>query len=169
MPTPQELQAMFDKQAIYEVVMRYSRAVDRIDMELWRSCFHPDATLLFEGLFRGSVDEMEPTVSQFLNSLDGTMHVISNHFIDVRGDVARGETYVNSYHWGTPRDDPQKNFTTGSRYIDRFERRGGEWRIADRQCLRSFVRLESGFVTNPPLEGWPSASRDRTDPVYAPF
>jgi hypothetical protein len=34
------LQSLADKQAIYEVLLRYCRGIDRIDMDLVRSAFH---------------------------------------------------------------------------------------------------------------------------------
>ncbi|WP_221890845.1 nuclear transport factor 2 family protein [Microbispora sp. KK1-11] len=32
-----------DQQEIHEVVLRYCRGVDRLDMDLVRSAYHPDA------------------------------------------------------------------------------------------------------------------------------
>lgn len=161
-----KLQLLADKQEIYDVLMRCARGSDRYDMELFKSAFHPDATMVYEGLFQGDAEEVFQRVEKFHQTLDGTMHVISNHLADVDGDVAYAETYVNAYHWATPRDDLTRNFTTGSRYIDRLERRNGEWKIARRITLRNFVRHEPGLITTPPPEEGPHASRDRTDPVY---
>jgi len=79
---------------------------------------------------------------------------------------------VNAYHWAPPYDDPESNFSTGSRYVDRFERRGGEWRISERTCVRNWLRVEvgSGELQVPTVEnGWPAQRRDRTDAVYAPL
>lgn len=160
------LKLLLDKQQIYEVIVRYARGADRFDMELYRSCFHPDATMIFENLFQGDAEEVFRRVEEFQSGLDGTMHIIANHLADVRGDVAFAETYVNAYHWGTPRDDTTKNFITGSRYVDRFERRDGEWRIARRITLRGFVREEAGFIIREAESGTPHGSRDRADPSY---
>ena len=41
--TDSQLQELLDKQALYEVVARYCRGVDRADEELVRSAYHPDA------------------------------------------------------------------------------------------------------------------------------
>src|ERR1700678_964743 len=40
-----ELRTLVDKTQIHDVLMRYSRGVDRGDGELVVSCFHPEATL----------------------------------------------------------------------------------------------------------------------------
>ena len=39
-----ELATLLAKQAITEVVVRYARAIDRLDEALLRSVFHPDST-----------------------------------------------------------------------------------------------------------------------------
>jgi hypothetical protein len=48
------------------------------------------------------------------------------------------------------------------RYLDRFERRGGEWRIAFRQVLVDIARpgLDPGEFA--------AGRRDRRDPSYEP-
>ena len=42
-----------DRQAIHDVVVRYCRAVDRMDRELLLTCYHPDA-IDHHGIFVGS-------------------------------------------------------------------------------------------------------------------
>ncbi len=51
--TEAALRLMLDKQEIHEVMMRYCRAIDRMDEELLRSVYHPDA-IDNHGLFNGA-------------------------------------------------------------------------------------------------------------------
>ncbi len=54
----------------------------------------------------------------------------------------------------------------GLRYVDRLERRDGEWRIADRRCVFDWSRRDT--ITGEwdlPGEALRGA-RDRNDPVY---
>ena len=55
----------------------------------------------------------------------------------------------------------------GGRYVDRFERRDGVWRIAYRQGVNEWMRYEAasdrGFFDRPASE---RGRRDRSDPVY---
>jgi hypothetical protein len=51
----------------------------------------------------------------------------------------------------------------GIRYLDRFERRGGEWRIARREVRYEWQRLDP---LDPREPDWTLGSRDRLDPVY---
>ena len=100
MSLERQLQDLADKQAIYEVVARYCRGVDRLDLELVRSCYHPDAREHHPG-FDGGRDDYIAWIGQGLVRFEGTMHVIANHLVEIDGDLARAETYVNAYHWST--------------------------------------------------------------------
>jgi hypothetical protein len=124
---------MDDAPAIHDVVVRYCRGIDRRDRELVRDCYWPDATDDHAGAFAGSRDEFVEWVFHVLERFTMTMHVVANHLVEVDGDGADAETYGIAYHRGEPFDDPRRNYTTGFRYLDRFERRDGEWRIAARR------------------------------------
>jgi ketosteroid isomerase-like protein len=148
-------QILLDERAIYELLTRYSRGVDRCDEELLRSCYHPDATD-DHGWFKGlGIDFAGEVVARHKGG-PITQHSISNVRLDVRGDVAYGETYVTLRTTG-PNGEPVSGF---GRYIDRFERRDGEWRIADRK-----VTLE-GAPPGQDLTRFLQATQDRTDPSY---
>ena len=68
------------------------------------------------------------------------------------GDIAQVESYVLAWH---PVYDEQAGREThalaGGRYLDRFERRDGEWKIADRRVVLDWTR------TSLPGEEWPIA------------
>jgi hypothetical protein len=138
------LQQLLDRQAIADVVLRYCRGIDRRDLELVRDCYHPDATDE-HGPFTGTRDEYVDWVAGVLTRFTGTMHVVANQLIELDdagdGGEARSETYGVAYHWGDPPDDPRRNFTTGFRYVDRFARREGEWRIAQRVAVREWTHV----------------------------
>ncbi len=114
------MQELVDRQAITDVVLRYCRGIDRLDLELVRDCYHPDATDE-HGTFTGTRDEYVDWVAGVLTRFTGTMHVVANQLVELDGDDdARSETYGVAYHWGDPPDDARRNFTTGFRYVDRF-------------------------------------------------
>jgi SnoaL-like domain len=166
------LRELADRQAIVDVVLRYCRGIDRLDLELVRSCYHEDATDE-HGTFTGTRDEYVDWVAGILIRFTGTMHVVANQLVEVDGDAdtARCETYGVAYHWGEPPEDPRRNFTTGFRYVDRFARRGGEWRIAGRVAVREWthvVAAEQQLVIPPDRDGR-RGRRDRDDPSYEVF
>jgi hypothetical protein len=165
-PDP-EMQALLDKQAIHEVVLRYCRGIDRLDPELVRSCYHPEATD-DHGRFTGGRDEFIEWVMGTLQRFDGTMHVVANHLTELDGDTAVAETYGIAYHFGSPPEDHRRNFTTGFRYVDRFERREGVWKIAARVAVREWTHkvLPEQIWSIPPERDGRRGQRDRTDAVY---
>jgi hypothetical protein len=147
------LRELLDKQAIAEVVLRYCRGIDRMDRELVRSCYHPDATDS-HGSFEGGIDAFLDWVWRLLARYESTMHFVGNLLVEPRGDVARAETYGVAYHRSAS-EDPKLSLTTGFRYVDRFERRDGEWRIAERIAVTEWVRRED------PATRWPIAATMR--------
>lgn len=163
---PDAVQELLDKQAVYEVVLRYCRGIDRLDMELVRSCYHPDGVDHHTG-FTGGRDEYVAWVEGALGRLGGTMHVVANHLVELDGDTAYSETYGTAHHWGEPTEDPGVNFVSGFRYVDRFERRDGQWRIAERHAVREWTRSIPAAVVRQKEGSGPSPRRDRDDPVYA--
>ena len=161
------VRVLLDQQAIRDVVLRYCRGIDRLDLELVRGCYHPDATD-DHGPFRGTRDEYVDWVGGVLTRFTATMHLVANQLVEVDGDTARSETYGVAYHRGDPPEDHRCNFTTGFRYVDRFERRDGEWRIATRVAVREWthtVTAEQQVIIPPERDGR-RGKRDRTDAVY---
>ena len=134
------LQALLDKEEIREVTYRFARGVDRHDWELIRSCYHDDAVDR-HGVFDGPAGEYVTWVAANVPALaDTTTHHISNGLIELHGDLAFCESYVLAAHRYTRKDGTKADFLVGARYIDRFERRRGEWRIAERQLLWDWAR-----------------------------
>jgi SnoaL-like domain len=158
------LDELLAKQEIYEVVLRYCRGVDRLELDLVRSAYHPDGVDHHTG-FDGTIDEYVEWVSAALARFRGTMHLIANHSVDLYGDVAVVETYGTAVHWGDPPDEPRRNFTSGFRYVDRMQRRDGCWAIAERWAVREWTRSDVGLAMAKEGTG-PSGSRDRSDPLY---
>jgi len=93
-------------------------------------------------------------------------HYLGNHLCQVDGEQALAETYQFSFYWAVPGADPKLNTQNSGRYLDRYERRGGAWRVIHREFIRnfSFPIAPAGFGT--PGNGWPLAAQDRSDPAY---
>jgi len=152
---------------IEQVVYRYCRGIDRLDRELVRGCYHPDATDEHGG-FTGDRDEFVTWVFALLDRYTSTTHLIGNVFIEVDGEVALCESYGVATHRGpTGADfDPRLNLSTGFRYVDRFERRDGTWAIARRIALVEWSRVETPDTQWSVPDHHRRGARDRSDPVY---
>jgi len=165
------LATLLDKQEIEEVVLRYCRGIDRRDFALVRSCYHDDARD-HHGSFSGGVDDYIAWVDKLTARYRFTMHFVANVLIeldpkagDAPADHAVSEAYGVSLHRS---DDPKPymNLATGFRYLDRFERRGGAWRIAERTAIGEWS------IEVPQDRWWAipedhlSGQRDASDTIY---
>lgn len=162
---PSAVQRLVDAEAIRDVVRRYCRGIDRMDLALVRSCYHPDA-VDDHGTFVGTVDEYLTWVERLLGRYDATFHLVANQLVEVDGDRARSETYGIAHHRSSD-PDPKRNLTVGFRFLDRFERRDPDgWRIARRVATTEWVQ------TVTPEQGWPIPDdiavgrRGPDDPLY---
>jgi SnoaL-like domain len=63
-----------------------------------------------------------------------TQHILGQILITLNGDAARSETHVIAYH-RVDLGDEHIDAVIGGRYLDRLERRKGQWRIAERTML----------------------------------
>jgi len=170
MDDAQELAGLLAEREIHRVLMRYARGIDRRDFALVASCYRPGATG-DHGSFKGPVEDFVAWVPGALERFDTTMHFLGNVLIDLNGPapatraerwVAHVETYCVAYHRlrGVDVDS-----IAGLRYVDRFERRDGSWRIADRCIVVEWNRRDEvdapGFGPD-----YLRGTHDRSDPVY---
>ena len=92
-----ELRVLLDKQALYELVIRYVRGVDRNDREMVLACFHADAFLHYNTNQGSAVDFYEQLWAATESAAGGIprgQHAVTNALFEVRGDVAYGESYL---------------------------------------------------------------------------
>lgn len=129
-----EIDAVLSKQALHELLMTSCRAVDRGDEDLLRTVYHADAAVV-TGVFNGNAMEFCPFIINAIRTgMKSTFHSIANEWFDISGDNAVGESYVIAFSTRTDGGKDQESIV-GGRYLDRYERRNGTWKIAE----RSFV------------------------------
>jgi hypothetical protein len=158
------LQELIDKQAITETIYRYARSMDRLDRELGYGVFWPEATTdyheqMYQGTGYGLVDMV---MDAHLNYVAHS-HQFSNILITVDGDAARSETYGDVTLRRIDEDGTAIDSRNLGRYVDRWEKRSGEWRIIDRKYLHDFDQSgpsAGDFMT--------TGRRDHGDPSYFP-
>lgn len=136
-----------DIQSIRDVAHRYCRGVDRLDADEMRSAYWPDA-VDDHGVFVGNAMEFVDRVIASHDRWRATMHCILNHHIELDGDGigARGEIYNVTYLFhaeGNAMD------TWWGRYLDRYEQRNGEWRVAHRVCVHEGTRINGSSEPMP--------------------
>ncbi|MFZ9394928.1 MAG: nuclear transport factor 2 family protein [Erythrobacter sp.] len=152
--------------AIRAVLAGYCRAVDRADADLLEACFWGDATVDYGG-YKGAAAPFCPLLVEAIRAWGQTHHQLGQTLVEFTGgDAARVETYVTAGHF--PAGGQLDEMTYLGRYLDRFERRGDEWRIADRVIVMSWTRV--GPVSHDPagsaVAGLRTAARKPDDPLY---
>lgn len=141
MSPPPEIAELIDQQRIHDVMMRYCRGVDRLDAELLRSTYWADAWD-DHGLFSGRRDDFVAWVIPFLRETFSTViHKIGNELVEIDRDIAFSESYFTGYYELIHEGRPHSRMSCG-RYIDRFERRDGEWRVAQRTVVNDWGRID---------------------------
>ena len=159
-----------DREAIRDCLYRYARGIDRADEEMLRSAYWPDATDDHAGIYNGPAGAFIEMAIRDLPGQGDTMHVVSNPLIRIDGDEALVESYVYAVHRMTF-DGVLRDVIGAGRYLDRFERRDDEWRIAHRVATVDWVRdypdtvdwPTSAFGSNPADRG----ARKPADKSYA--
>ena len=186
-------QAILDRHAIENTIARYARGIDRLDLELLKSVFHPDGmnhSYDGDGNLHDWCETVIPALASFFAA---TMHHITHKSIEIVGDRAVSESYFIAWHLITGDRDKVVRFfgelyasemqasdhldaghehLCGGRYLHRWERRDGVWRISER--IGTIEWNHFGHAT-PAEEGSlmatirPMAHRNSEDPVYALF
>ena len=133
---------MDDRAAITELLFRYARGVDRIDIPLIKSTYWPGA-IDDHGVFVGTGHDFADHIAEPLTHFASTQHSITNVSIELDGTRARSECYISVTHV-VPRRGEDLLFRMGGRYLDRFEKRGAEWRNAARLLLLDWLELPPG-------------------------
>jgi SnoaL-like domain len=133
-----EVRDLAARRDIYRAVCRYARGQDRMLPEIQRTAFHPEAYIDC-GLFAGDGDAWTEFAQNIFATMKGTQHLLGQVDIEVHGDVAEGEVYFIAWHRIIEAENDRDWFFAG-RYIDHYEKRDGEWRIAKRRELVDWVR-----------------------------
>jgi hypothetical protein len=157
------LQAQAD---VRERVLGAARALDRLDRDLLRAQFWEDASVDYGRIYQGPVADFVDIAMGFQGSMRDTQHFVGNVAIEIDGDEARAESYVHAHHV-IVQGDERVQLMIGGRYLDRLERRAGEWRIVFRTELLDWGRwlpmTDRWFEDNAELE---KGLRGRLDASY---
>ena len=161
-----------DREAIRDCLYRYARAIDRSDADLLRTVYWPDAIddhVLYIGNAYEFIDWCVPLLAQ----VEHSQHMLGNVQIDLDGDTARVETYYHAYERRRRASSEPYEMFVGGRYLDKFERRQGEWRILHRYVtwdwwrhFRDSMDVEKGVFGTGPVR---MSGKFPDDPLYTLF
>jgi hypothetical protein len=161
-----DVQYLKDRQAILDCIARHARGHDRHDIELLTSAYHPDGTDE-----HGHAINPGPKYGEWANAIHGAgsqlhTHNITTHICEINGDLAHCESYVIVLLL-------DKNGTTArmisGRYIDRLEKREGQWKIALRRSTVDVLLAGDASVLKHPAftaQGYTKGLWDKRDVSY---
>ena len=165
-----------DREEIRDIIAAYAHAIDRRRWDIMQNLFHDDAEFAFgtvAGDWQGFVEQARALIDPCL----ATQHQLGQTLLSFDGDICHAETYMTAMHtipagYPVPEVFPDKgkiySAIVAGRYVDRFEKRNGEWRIAHRTGLydwREFREVEGVDLSDTP-EG-AAGYHDERDPSTA--
>ena len=170
-----------DRFMIQDLIYRWCRAVDRLDRQGMLDVFWPGA-IDSHGPYIGPAEGLVDWILERHKPIQVSSHFIGNLLSEVATEeVALVESYVRTIQQYQPaakhqlaqltggavgRPDAAVDMFTSSRYIDRVERRCGEWRIARRDLAQDWKQIaEVQYKALQPQEGWIIGRRDGSDAV----
>ena len=131
---------MADREAIRQCLYRYCRGIDRMDADLILSAYWPDATDEHGNFAARTAQEFVDHAMPILQGMEQTSHFLGNILIEVDGNEAYVESYVQAFHRLRKPDGTRYENISSSRFLDRMERRDDEWRIKRRVVVRDWFR-----------------------------
>jgi hypothetical protein len=169
-----------DRLEIQDVMYRWCRAIDRLDYDEIRAVFHADATDT-HGIYNGNIEGLISWIRERHRTITFSMHQVSNMLIEfATPEVAMSEAYLRTIQrYPAEAAAALKQLANGyepvgasdlwtcSRYIDRFERRDGAWKIAQRVLAQEWKVITP--VPSPApghVPGSVVGRRDAEDPFY---
>jgi hypothetical protein len=153
--TSDDLWAM---QEITAVIHRYCRALDRMDAELGYSVWHEDGQADY-GNFQGTGRAFIDFANEYHRALVSHSHFVGNVLIELDGDRATSETYVDVILL-EEKGGRYLALHGRGRYLDRWSRRDGRWALDHRTHLIDLVTTQETDGVGP------AGRRDATDPSY---
>ena len=157
---------LMDRMAISDCIATHARGCDRHDVDLITAAYHPDGVDEHGWVTNAGVDYGEWANRTHAATSQVHTHNITTHTCEIEGDIAHAESYVIVVLLGL---DGRNARVISGRYIDRLERRDGQWRIEVRRStvevmfLADASVLQSSFFKD---TGYLVGTRDRSDLSY---
>jgi hypothetical protein len=125
------LDEISDRLEIQELMVAYCYAIDNRDWDALDEVFTPDAMIDYSEMVgvKGRLPEIKEFLSQSMQMLGATQHIISTTKIKIEGDRAYGKTICTNPMVLKPNDHLM---VVGLWYRDEFVRTEKGWRISSR-------------------------------------
>jgi len=126
------LATLIAKDKIRDLVLLYSRGVDRKDIELLRTLYAKGATDNHGKHYNGDAEGYLRFLEKSFPHMRYSGHHICNHLVSVENDRGEGEVYALAWHLIPDGKDGYVEDFMAVRYVDRYLRENGRWLFASR-------------------------------------
>ncbi len=165
------LQDMLDEHQLRRLVHRYCRAVDRGDIEELRRLYHRDASDSHGAFSRGPAGDLIDQIAAARPHLRSMQHHVTTTNFVIDGATAEGEVYTIATHTFVA-DGRDVDVIVGGRYLDRYQKRDGVWKILERAIVTDSAHVNdpsTRTLSHPITRGTPVGSPGDDDPSHAFF
>lgn len=131
---------LLEKTAIRDVVENWALWRDAGEWERLRTTFHPGATFMATW-FHGPFEQFVAASADLLRSGGKSIHFLGGSTVDVAGNRAIAITKMQILNRSVL-EGVEVDVACNGRFYDRFEKRGGDWRIAFRNCIYDKSRVD---------------------------
>jgi len=144
MNTTEKILQVWDRQEIEQLMYRHARSLDRMDGELMKSTYWPEAIEELEDTITGQFQwsqkawDFVPMAMQGFSAVTKTQHKITNLLIQLDGNTAGAESYVSSHQQYSDEKGTIKESIVDGRHVFKLEKRNSEWRILHRLSVFEF-------------------------------
>jgi len=160
-----------DEHAIREIIHLHCRGVDRADEAALKACYWPEASVSY-GAEPAPAHPFCEGLVEAIRGFAQTHHVVSNILVTFPDEnspaMATVESYLIAFHYLADPQGQDSEMTYLGRYLDRFEKRGDQWKILQRVPVMSWSQnaATSHDDQHPALAALTRAGRYPDDPVY---
>lgn len=163
----ERIQEMLDHYEITKLLATYCHGIDRMDEQRAASVYarvswddHGPHANTGPAFIRGVMERMGSGATV------ADTHILGQTQVNIEGDQAGAETYFLFFGHKVRDDGSEVLLQLGGRYVDRLIKEEGNWKIANRVCVRDWS------VTTPINEdwlrgvSWVNGKRSSDDPSY---
>ncbi|UWU25800.1 nuclear transport factor 2 family protein (plasmid) [Rhizobium sp. CB3060] len=166
----EQIAELLDREAIRDCLYRYCRGIDRADEAALRSAYWPDAHDS-HGAYSGSAEGFIEFARGVFKTEPRNIHQITNVLIEfIDPAEAAVESYFTALQRGPDGERTIRQVLLRGRYCDMFQKREGEWRIAERTVVYDWFEEQPAPVTSETERfglRQPIGASYPVDPVYA--
>lgn len=165
------LQDVLDEHQLRKLVHRYCRAVDRGDVAELRTLYHHDADDAHGGFSSGSAGDFIDQLIAARPYLRSMQHHVTTVNFAIDGDIAEGEVYAIATHTFAS-GDHDVDVIVGGRYLDRYARGEGTWKILERAIVTDWAQVNDPSIvdlSHPITRDTPTGSMSADDPSHGFF